>query len=673
MRLILISICLWALAFSAAAQTVVDSEGAEQTSLTIYPDNLAMVTEIRKVTLPKGPATIRFLGVSDQIIPQSAILQEFEGLNLERNFDTDVITRGSLMEKAVGEPITIRRVNPATGAVTDVSATLLAAPQQNIPANRLRWARQQMIEGAVFEIGGKVEALECSGLAEAVLYNQLPKGLNPSPVLSLIVESDIAGERELTISYMTRGLGWEADYRLDMPPNMSEGSLLGWLTLTNDTSKSFEDVPTAIVAGTLNRADDDYRPALPRIFTPNCWAKGSTKTGIRVAGFGSTASRSLSLQGAIPAFAPPPPNVQKMESFAADEVIVTASRRQAVREDLGDYKLYRTPEPVTVAPMQTKQIAFLNINDVGADRVFAFRFPESHETGPFGATVEYRVDNSKDGNLAQPLPKGNFRVFTHRKNGIPAYLGEDRVDNLAVDLPAEIKVSESVAVQMQSRIEGISRGKGDDAVHEIHLSADLYNATPETVQTEIEIRDIFLRQDDISKASHAHDPEEIVPTYPITLKPESAERFHLVVPMQEIYYFDYDDLDIDDEDYIGKTQTSYAAGRYGLSSSFGSGGWATQYFTQVTGLSLKVETVLLSYTEVETAEGEDKITAKLKHIVKNSTDKTVKMAFVLPEDNETLRVLESSIEMDKTNQNTWVLELKPGQRRSLSYQLSVLE
>jgi len=128
--------------------------------------------------------------------------------------------------------------------------------------------------------------------------------------------------------------------------------------------------------------------------------------------------------------------------MAQDEIVVTASKRQAVREDLGDYKLYRTPEPVTVAPMQTKQIAFLSVPNVEADRVFAFSFSEAQE-----------------GNLAQPLPKGNFRVFTNRENGVPAYLGEDRVDNLAVDLPADIKVSNSIAVQMQSRIEGVTTGQ----------------------------------------------------------------------------------------------------------------------------------------------------------------------------------------------------------------------
>jgi len=589
MRVLLISLIVWAITLSAAAQTVVDSPEAAQTSLTIYPDNLAMVTEVRRVTLPKGPATIRFLGVSDQIIPQSAVLQEFEGLNLERNFDADIITKGSLMEKAVGETITIRRVNPATGDVSELAATLLAAPLQHISPQRRRWERYEYIRGAVFEINGKIEALNCSGLAEAVIYNQLPDGLNPSPVLSLAVESETAGERDITISYLTRGLGWEADYRLDMAPKSKEGSLLGWLTLTNGTSKLFENVPTAIVAGTLNLASDEYRAPLPRIFTPNCWAIGSTKKGIK-----KTHQRG---GGFTPP--PPPPAVAYLQGDLGEDEVIATGIRQAVREDLGDYKLYRTPEPVTVPPMQTKQVVF------------------------------------------------------------------------AVDLPVDIEVSESISVQMQSRIEGVSRENEDKPAHEIRLSADIYNATGEIVQTEIEIRDIFLRQDDIGETSHAADPDKIVPTYPISLKPESAERFTLVVPVQEIYYFDYNDIDFDDKRYIGKVETSYAAGRYGLSSNLGAENWATEYFNDVTGVSVKIDTTLLSYSEDENDEGDDEITAKLKHVVKNTTDKTVKIAFVLPDGFENIRVLTSSIALDENNHNTWLLDLKSGQRKTLSYEIII--
>jgi hypothetical protein len=222
---------------------------------------------------------------------------------------------------------------------------------------------------------------------------------------------------------------------------------------------------------------------------------------------------------------------------------------------------------------------------------------------------------------------------------------------------------------MQSRIEGVSQGKGDDAQHEVRFSANIYNATPETVQTEIEIRDIFLRLNDISEASHAPDPDEIVPTYPITIGPESAERFELTVPMQEIYYFDYDNFDIGDRRLLNKTRTSYATGRYGLSSSLTRGGWATRYFKQPTGLSLKIDTTLQSYAEAETDEGDFEIIAKVKHVVKNTTDKTVKLAFVLPDGYGDVEILSSSIEQDAQNFNTWLLTLRPGQRRTLAYEV----
>jgi len=144
--------------------------------------------------------------------------------------------------------------------------------------------------------------------------------------------------------------------------------------------------------------------------------------------------------------------------------------------------------------------------------------------------------------------------------------------------------------------------------------------------------------------------------------------------MQQLFYFDYNDLDFEDEDYIGETQTSYAIGRYGLSSSLGGGdNWANQYFNQITGLSLKIDTTLLAYSKTETEDGDEEITAELKHVIKNTTNKTAKMAFVLPDEFETLHILSSSIEPDKSNENAWVLELKPGQRRVLSYELLVVE
>jgi len=49
------------------------------------------------------------------------------------------------------------------------------------------------------------------------------------------------------------------------------------------------------------------------------------------------------------------------------------------------------------------------------------------------------------------------------------------------------------------------------------------------------------------------------------------------------------------------------------------------------------------------------------------------MAFVFPDEYETARILKSSIEPDPNNFNTWMLELKPGQTRALSYEIFVVE
>ena len=119
------ALCLISLAFCAASSamaqnieprpddiTVVESHAVTSTGLTIYPDDLGFIRETRTVDLPAGLVDIQFFGVSDQIIPETALLESFEGLRLERNFDSDLISPGKLLARSVGQFVTIRRLNP---------------------------------------------------------------------------------------------------------------------------------------------------------------------------------------------------------------------------------------------------------------------------------------------------------------------------------------------------------------------------------------------------------------------------------------------------------------------------------------------------------------------------------------------------------------------------------
>ena len=60
---------------------------------------------------------------------------------------------------------------------------------------------------------------------------------------------------------------------------------------------------------------------------------------------------------------------------AAEAIVVTArgAAMQAQQEDLGDLKLYRIPEPVTVAANSQKQVALIEQAAVKVDNVYRQR------------------------------------------------------------------------------------------------------------------------------------------------------------------------------------------------------------------------------------------------------------------------------------------------------------
>ncbi|MEO0851570.1 MAG: hypothetical protein AAFY04_09200, partial [Pseudomonadota bacterium] len=137
-------------------------------ALTIYRDDLAFVTETRTVMVPAGRSTISFEGVSDLMIPQTALLREFGAVTIERNFDYDLLSQGSLMQAHVGKDITLVRTNPATGDAQTVIGTLISARR-----------------GAVIDIDGAIEVFDCSGLLEKITFEQVPENLIDKPTLSL--------------------------------------------------------------------------------------------------------------------------------------------------------------------------------------------------------------------------------------------------------------------------------------------------------------------------------------------------------------------------------------------------------------------------------------------------------------------------------------------------------
>ncbi|MCP5883117.1 hypothetical protein NL358_27670, partial [Klebsiella pneumoniae] len=88
------------------------------------------------------------------------------------NFDYDLLSPSSLMEKAVGETITLLRTNPATGAETRERAKVLAVNG-----------------GVVLQIGDRIEVLRDDGLPVRAIFDRVPASLRARPTLSVTLDS----------------------------------------------------------------------------------------------------------------------------------------------------------------------------------------------------------------------------------------------------------------------------------------------------------------------------------------------------------------------------------------------------------------------------------------------------------------------------------------------------
>ncbi len=218
----------------AIGQSAPNESAQGDVSVTIYNNNQALVQDVRTLNLPKGRSKQQFPDVSAQIRAETVTLSG-PGIGIvEQNFDFDLLTPAKLMEKAVGQTVTLIRTNPATGAETRVRAEILAANG-----------------GVVMKIGNTIEVLRDDGLPVRVIFDRVPPNLRARPTLSITLEST-GGTVPAALSYLTPGLGWKADYVTLFDEARQTMDVQGWVTLTNNSGTDYRNADVLLVAGSPN-------------------------------------------------------------------------------------------------------------------------------------------------------------------------------------------------------------------------------------------------------------------------------------------------------------------------------------------------------------------------------------------------------------------------------------
>lgn len=415
--------------------------GADQAMNRNWPRGFAMISETRTVTLPPGESTIRFDGVAEGMVAVSAIVTGLPGGTIEKNRNADLLSPAALVDGTLGNRVTITRTNPATGKETAEDAVI----------------RTRADGGIVLQTQAGYEAVRCSGLPEKLTFDRVPAGLSPNPVFTIDTRSPQGGTYTVTLTYLAWGFDWQAHYVAMLediaPGGRASMALTSWLTLLNDNGQSFADAELMAVAGTLSVKSDFRQLADPPRGQPLrlvCYPLGSTAAG-------------TPLNSAYPPPPPPPPPAPPPAPMMANaEIMVTGSRvapqfaakaaMVARQEELGDLKLYRVPEPVTVAAKGMKQVAFLQKDAVKADVLYRGQctpYDAGGESVPLDIRVE--TDNADRNGLGVPLPMGGITVFEQTGEGT-LLLGEDNLRDYAKGEEVAFSLGSSAQVQLQCAV-----------------------------------------------------------------------------------------------------------------------------------------------------------------------------------------------------------------------------
>jgi hypothetical protein len=500
-RVFLLLLLVCACIAPAQAGTVVSAK-ADSVSVTVYrqpgrtkgaidrnwPGGSALITETRTIDLPQGESTVRFEGVAEGLMPETAMLSGMPRGVREKNRDARLLTPAGLVDAYLKRRVTLRRTDRKTGKTTEQDAIISAGPTG----------------GVIVRTAQGFEALGCSGLPERMLYPKLPPDLSPRPTLSVIATSDRAIRATLQLTYLAEGFDWAANYVADMKPDGRTLDLMAWLTVANGGVTGFPGARLSVIAGQPNKRARGPQPRPtggPLRLT--CWPMDITSTHPR--------------WDLFPVEMPVPP---AMDMAGAQDIVVTSMRRESMAmlaapapppppppppppEDVGDLKLYRVPVNVDVAAHGQKQVALLHQADVKVERLYAATVQAATD-GSQPMTLRLRVQNRKADGLGLAMPSGRVAVFED-VGGMRLLAGEadigDKTEGERVDYDLAASADVRIAVRQRS-----------ESRKERRWTISLSNARPFDVTAEVAIpHDIDPRPTTMDRRGNAWIWRAIVP------------------------------------------------------------------------------------------------------------------------------------------------------------------
>lgn len=371
-----------------------------------YGDSLpgyALVRDGRKMSLPGGRGELRFTDVATRIDPTTVA---FESLTdpagtrvLEQNYQYDLVNRDKLLERYVGERITVEQLRGTD--LEKITGTLLSAAGGSLILQR--------------ETGEVVSLSNYSN----VLFPSLPGGLITRPTLVWLVNAKRAGLHDTRVSYQTRGMTWWADYNIALRESGDKCAmdLSSWVTIVNQSGGSFPAAQLKLVAGEVNRAPAAAQPQVRMMK-----AAGAARLEEADQGFAESSLFEYHLYTLGRRSDLPDNSTKQLELFPT--AVDIACRKQLV---------------FTAAPQPWSYWA-----QPIADQGYG-----ASSDGTVGAYLEF--ENKEANQLGVPLPAGRMRVNQASADGSLEFIGEDVIKHTPRNETVRIKLGNAFDIVGERR------------------------------------------------------------------------------------------------------------------------------------------------------------------------------------------------------------------------------
>lgn len=384
-----------------------------QTSLTLYNQNFGVVRERLSLDLKEGSNEVRYADTTAHLEPDSVLLRDPAGkvalAVLEQNYRADPVSQALLLSLHEGKEIDffVREPNKPDRIVRGKVIRSGYVPHAGAAMQRYGQAYYQSQMAHASQGGAGQPVIEVDGQLQFSLpgeprFPALADDAILKPSLEWKLHAGAAGKLEAELCYVTGGMSWEATYNAVAPEKGEVMDLTGWVTLDNQSGKTFRDASLQLVAGDVAK----LQPGVP----------------------------SAPFAGAEMAFRP------------------DKAMPQVTEKAFDDFHLYTLPLPTTLRDRETKQVEFVRAAGVKAERLYVYdgafidpnryrgynpeniRHDENYgtESNP-KVWILREIANTKDNRLGLPLPKGRVRFYRQDDDGRLHFVGEDVIDHTARD------------------------------------------------------------------------------------------------------------------------------------------------------------------------------------------------------------------------------------------------